>query len=868
MTRTRLLALIALLALATPAGAGGRSKRGKKPDEAAARKADVLEIPAEDGPAKDADDGDDKFWEKPPPGAVAPPKAPLSAPAGKPSKAMSPVRISGVLFDGRAKGIPEPDEAIRLSNLDPDRPADVGGFQLSDRFGPPRNSVAPAHSEANAPHDVVLPAGTRIPAGGEIWVALDGKVFRDTFGHAPDFQGRETLEKVPSVQLRPTWPTWNAAHGVVSLHDDSGEVVDLVPYERSPDGDALEKRDIPKGAWSGPSVMLYHASPYGWTGQVLARDRDAKGRVVPDTDSAEDWDSSFSRNRLGKDEIHRVELPGQSRLVFPRVEDPEAEITAASAPENGFAALKAAIEGAKSEVLVHIYQFENDHIADLLVEARKRGLVVVVACEGSPVGGLPDQERYIAEKLHAAGIPVWFIVSDPARGIRNRYFFDHSKYLLIDGELAVIGTENFGYSGHSLDPSYGNRGLMIHIRSKPFYRQLKRIWDLDVSPRTSRDIVGVADDPSDNWGFPYKHPPFNLRRAVITGRYPLRRPPLRTKGKATFELVACPDNCLSEKGAVIGLIHSAQKSLLVLQNSIPLWWGKKNKGSPDETPNLPLAAVVEAARRGVRVRVLLDGTWYNAEPYDPRDNDDTVRWLNDLATREKLDLEAKVVNLASTSLEKIHAKGLIADGRRTFVGSINWTENSYKANREIGVVVDHPDVASYYGTLFQRDWDMTRLYRARIGPAGARVQSAAKGARQVVAEVKAGELMDVVAEQPGFLEVRLTEKTTGYLPEDAVDERVAVPDETPALLGRLALVRGRVKGTHVSKAGVYLNFGLNWRGDFSVLIPSSALPAFRAAGLAQPEALEGREVEVEGLLYEKDGPQMRVETPRALREVR
>jgi hypothetical protein len=40
-------------------------------------------------------------------------------------------------------------------------------------------------------------------------------------------------------------------------------------------------------------------------------------------------------------------------------------------------------------------------------------------------------------------------------------------------------------------------------------------------------------------------------------------------------LVACPDNCLSEEGALIGLIGSAKRTLTVLQNSIPLWWGKK-----------------------------------------------------------------------------------------------------------------------------------------------------------------------------------------------------------------------------------------------------------------------------------------------------
>ncbi len=828
----------------------------------------VAAAPVDEERQSSSKDSDESLWERPHPEAPkAPPETAPSLPRAADSRATSPVRISGVLFDGRRKGTPEPDECIRLTNPS-DEVVEIGGFRLSDRYGPPRNPVAPAHSDSNAPRDIVFPLGTRLKPGADIWVAYDGEAFTETFGHRPDFEARGKVPGLPTVAVDPDWPTWSAVHGVVSLHDASGQTIDLVPYERSHHGDALEKREIPRNLWTGPSVMLFHASPFGWTGQVLARDRDAAGRVLPDTDSADDWDSGFSRNALGRDPIHRVEFPGQSRFVFPRIDDPNAEILAASAPENAFAALKGALEAARKEILVRIYQFENDHIADLLVEARQRGVSVTVFCEGSPVGGLPDQERYIVERLHAAGIPVWFLISDKSNRespIRNRYTFDHSKYLLIDGERSVIASENFGYSGHPIDPSYGNRGWMIHIRSKPFYEQLRRVWDADLSIGKSRDLVEVAQDSSDNWGFPYKHPPFALRRAIVTGGYPLRRPPLRVKGKASFELVVCPDNCLSERGALVGLINSARESLFILQNSVPLWWGKKEGGSIEATPNLPLAAVVNAARRGVRVRVLLDGTWYNRESYDPRDNDDTVRYLNALAQRENLNLEAKVVNLASTQLDKIHAKGIIADGRRTFIGSINWTENSFKANREVGVVVQHPDVATYYATLFQRDWAMTRLYRARVGAKGADVRASLVRGSAVLSKSRPGQLLDVMAEQSGVLEVRVSEKATGYVARDVVDEILATPEEADALVGRAARVVGRVRSTHPTKSGLYLNFGVNWRGDFSVFIPSATLPEFQAAGLALPAAVEGREVEVSGDLYEKDGPQMRVDRPALLK---
>lgn len=810
---------------------------------------------------------DDDLYEPAPDDPASRRPARVRDPSGPASKAHSPIRLSGVLFDGRVTGEPDPEEAIRLTNTDLERAIDIGDFGLSDRFGPPRNTVAPPHSDSNAPRFVSFPSGTRIPAGGELWVAHDGDAFTRLFGFRPDFEGTDTRSDVPQLEVRTGWPTWNSLRGVVSLHDAYGNVVDLVAYDRSKAGDGIDKFDIPRGSWNGPSVLLFHASPFGWTGQILARDRDSSGRLLPDTDTAADWDSGFSRHALGLEPLHRVEFPGQSRFVFDAFED-DAEVVCASAPENAYSALEKTIAKAKREILVRIYQWENDHVADLLIAAKQRGVKVVAYLEGSPVGGMPDQERYITDRLERAGIPVYFLITNDAKAVRNRYRFDHSKYLVIDGETVMIGTENFGYTGHPLDPTFGNRGWMVHVTSKKLAAQLRSVWDDDLDPKRHADIVGLSDDPADTWGLPYRKPPFHLRRAVVAGSYDTKRPPLRVKGKVGLELVVCPDNCLAEDRALIGLIKGAKKDLLVLQNSIPLWWGQKATGSVETTPNLPLMAVVEAARRGVRVRVLLDGTWYNAEPYDPRDNDDTVRFLNELAHREGLDLEAKVVNLVSTGLEKIHAKGVIADGRRVFVGSINWTENSFKANREVGVVVDHPEVATYYATLFLRDWAMTRLYRVVLGPAGGPVRVRPAGESTELKRAKAGDVLEVMAENNRFLEVRISEKATGYLPMTAVEEILAVPEETPALVGRAARVRGRVREAHVAASGVYLNFGMNWRSDFSVFIPRSAVGAFQRAGIALPAAFDGREIEVRGELVEKDGPMMKLETPALVRVVK
>ena len=81
-----------------------------------------------------------------------------------------------------------------------------------------------------------------------------------------------------------------------------------------------------------------------------------------------------------------------------------------------------------------------------------------------------------------------------------------------------------------------------------------------------------------------------------------------------------------------------------------------------------------------------------------------------------------------------------------------------------------------------------------------------------------------------------------------------MPEETPALIGRARARGGAGARDARLEGGVSLNFGVNWRSDFSVFIPKSAVGAFQAAGLSVPMAFEGREVEIRGALEEKDGP--------------
>ena len=772
------------------------------------------------------------------------------------------VLLSGVYIHGYLDGTPSLDSAVRLINTDAAAAVDISGFALTDRFSPRKQRKGkdsdaggrdplldefdidakvdePAQQDTGKrrgrpKEDRVLtfPPGTTIPAGGEIWVAATAKGFAEVFGSQPQFEATNTDPQVPDVSPASGFLWLNEGYGTVALLDRGGRTIDFVAW-MGPKQDAFPDGSLDDAPWSGGPVALKQDTDYGWTGRVLGRARDEAGRVLRDTDRATDWPVGFWQMQLGTMPTHRVELAAQTRFVATRLEGVRAKVLATSAPDNNYAALIAAFDSAKKELRVRIYEFTGAKIADALIKTKKRGVKVWVFLEGSPVGGLSDQGRWINDRLSKAGITVHFLATPRGSKVKPRYRFDHSKYVLVDDRLAIIGTENYGRTGVPVANSYGNRGWMIHIENAAFVRQLRAVWDADYRPDMG-DVIAIDASPDDSLGLPYRDPAFVPSEKIPTGTYPNPAKPALVDDAMTLELVLSPDTSLNENSAIIGMIGRAKTTLLIEQNSVLPYWGKKPKGDdkPDarETrgPNLPLQAVIAAARRGVRVRVLLDGTWYNAEQTDERDNDNTVALLNALAKKEGLDLSAKVINLESTHLEKIHAKGVIVDGTEVFVGSINWSENSFLGNREVGVIVSHPKVAGYYADLFWRDWSQSRLYAMQLTTA-TELRDAPDG--KVIGKKPAKDRFDVVAEREvkgeRWLEVSLGMGKTGFINAAAADPTVYVtPREAMYVIGRDAVVTGTIVGVRETDKVTQLQFADAERPPFIAAIFKKDLDKF------------------------------------------
>ena len=790
----------------------------------------------------------------------------------------SPVRISGVHFEGLLKGNPEPDSAVRLINTDDKRPADVGGFTLTERFTP-----APTHLDRHGDedHPVRLPEGASIPPGGEIWIACTATGFAEVFGERPRYEAVATALDVEDASAPRGFLRLPKDHGTLALLDAQGDVVDFVAYE------ATAEPFFAEGALGasrkGEAVRVKKTSFYGWKGQVLARDRDEQGRILPDTDTAADWDSGFSRKLLGEEPTHRVEIAGQSRFVARPLRSVRAKVLATSAPDNNYGPLIEALGSAKKELRVRVYELTNPQIVDALVKAELRGVKVTVFLEGAPVGGIADQERWLVDRAHRAGVDVYFLAVPKGSRLKPRYRFDHSKYVLVDDRLAIVGSENYGRTGVPVLNSFGNRGWMIHVENPALVKQLRAVWDADFRPGEMADVLSIDASPTDAYGLPYRDPAFVPDEDVRRGLYEHPAAAVLVDEPMDLELVLSPDTSLNEHSALMGMMERAKKTLFLEQNSVRRRWGKRDTSSdpdsdaPDDAdtaPNLPLQAVLKAARRGVQVRVLLDSTWYNVQGDEDRDNDDTVTWLNTLARKEGLDVSAKVVNLEATHLEKIHTKGVIADDA-VFVGSINWTENSFKGNREVGVVVGDKKIAGYYEKLFLRDWSESVIYTADV-IARADVHVAREGASKVLKHLGRGDRVAVVAEhgklpdtdRAAWCEVQVAEGITGFVDPRALGVPEVTPGEALHVIGREAVIVGRVAATNVNEHRIQLRLADVERPPFTAVIFKSAEPKFTAKGVAPASAYQGHEVRIRGPVTTYKGPEVVLQDPGQIEIVR
>lgn len=92
---------------------------------------------------------------------------------------------------------------------------------------------------------------------------------------------------------------------------------------------------------------------------------------------------------------------------------------------------------------------------------------------------------------------------------------------------------------------------------------------------------------------------------------------------------------------------------------------------------------------------------------------------------------------------------------------------------------------------------------------------------------------------------------------------VRTPDSLAGDIGTFQIVEGMVKNAEVRAGRAYLNFGDDWRSDFTVTIAPEDMKHFREAGI-DPEGYAGKRVRVRGWIQSLNGPEIEIAAPEAI----
>ncbi len=139
-------------------------------------------------------------------------------------------------------------------------------------------------------------------------------------------------------------------------------------------------------------------------------------------------------------------------------------------------------------------------------------------------------------------------------------------------------------------------------------------------------------------------------------------------------IIVFPDDTVKE---IIDAIQRAEKSLLI-------------KMFLFSDPDL-INAVIEAKKRGVKVKVMLNPARRNGE----EENKETHTLL-----------EAAGIEVRDTNPEFIitHEKSMVVDGKLAFVKSLNWETRNLTETRDYAIITSHPYEVDEIKLCFDADW--------------------------------------------------------------------------------------------------------------------------------------------------------------------
>jgi phosphatidylserine/phosphatidylglycerophosphate/cardiolipin synthase-like enzyme len=406
------------------------------------------------------------------------------------------------------------------------------------------------------------------------------------------------------------------------------------------------------------------------------------------------------------EEAFSVEMVGRNCRLAPytKIAVPSfsvgSDFLAYCSPDSTFAATHRLLEAARESILIGIYDFTAVYIKELLLRALRRGVRVSLMLDLDDRTG---ETRVFNELVRhgVEGVPAPSCASKHARHFSS----SHEKVIVIDDNWSLVQSGNWSDAsiplnevdgGDPADFDHGNRDMGLAVRSKPLARFLSSVLrsdmrlELDATPEALERLApeGIALEAFGSR--PTEPPPELFPSKNFNPDSPVRVTPILS-----------PDNYLD---VIPGVLAAARRSIYIEQQYI-------RSSQPNIKTLLDAISRARTANPDLDVRIIV------APSYAREDHPKVKQMVADLR-RRGLKLDQNLRFLSGKHFVHCHNKLLIVDQERVLVSSQNWSDSAVAKNREVGLLVNYPQLAKHFARIFTLDWEtgLRRLPTPRAAP--------------------------------------------------------------------------------------------------------------------------------------------------------
>jgi phosphatidylserine/phosphatidylglycerophosphate/cardiolipin synthase-like enzyme len=247
----------------------------------------------------------------------------------------------------------------------------------------------------------------------------------------------------------------------------------------------------------------------------------------------------------------------------------------------------------------------------------------------------------------------------------------HAKYLLVDGEQAFVGSQNFDWRALAHIHETG-----LRISDAGVVGQIQAIFEQDWQAQA----LLAADKPVPQL-------PYQPSTETPQGNYLVASPRAYNPAGVIDSQVELPR-----------LLATAKERVRVqVMDYAPLSYGPEH--------SRPYYAVIDnalrsAAARGVKVELMV-ANWNTKKP--------DIAWLKSLAVVPNVQVKIVTIPPASSGFipfaRVIHSKIMTIDGATAWIGTSNWTGGYLDNSRNLELVLHNPAMSQRVDKLYSQLWD-------------------------------------------------------------------------------------------------------------------------------------------------------------------